>query len=286
MTGTMSTDLERGQAAERWAWWRACQFAWLTLASYWVIASLSINTEMVRAGGVADPALSWVTEGSSVIVTALMVPGIMWMGLRAPFEPGRWLNSLPLHILAFLAYSAAHILVMVVLRKTIWAFAYDSYYEFSNGFLLREVIYEGRKDLGIYIGYQIMISAALAFQNARLEVEAARAEAQRSHRLTLKCGGRVMRIEADQVLTAKAAGNYVEVRTQAGEHLARSTLAELEKQFAAAGIDAVRVHRSWLVNRAAIAEIAPTGEGDVILTLTNGERIPGSRRYRDRLEAA
>ena len=32
--------------------------------------------------------------------------------------------------------------------------------------------------------------------------------------------------------------------------------------------------------------VVPTGEGDVTLTLSNGDRIPGSRRYRDRLDVA
>ena len=120
----------------------------------------------------------------------------------------------------------------------------------------------------------------------QLEAEVARAEARQTHRLTLKCGGRTLRIAADEFRAAQAAGNYVEIRLAGGEHLARSTLTELERQLSEAGIDAVRVHRSWLVNRDAIREIAPTGEGDVAITLDTGAKVPGSRRYRDRLDAA
>jgi DNA-binding LytR/AlgR family response regulator len=95
-----------------------------------------------------------------------------------------------------------------------------------------------------------------------------------------------MRVPANDFTSARAAGNYVEVRFGNGQHLARTTLTDLEKLLTEAGIDARRVHRSWLINHACLAEITPTGEGDVTLTLADGQRVPGSRRYRDRLEAA
>ena len=50
-----------------------------------------------------------------------------------------------------------------------------------------------------------------------------------------------------------------------------------------AGVDAVRTHRSFLVNRAAITETVPTGEGDVRILLSDGSEVPGSRRYREGL---
>jgi LytTr DNA-binding domain-containing protein len=286
MNDTLPFDRDRARAAERRALWLACQFAWLTLLTFWIIASLSIDTEFARAGRDGPPFFAWVTEGSSVIMTALMVPGMMWLGLRVPLEPGRWLSSLPWHLLGFLAYTSLHVLGMVLIREGVWTFGYGSQYEFLGDAPWREIIYEARKDLGTYAGYQIIMAVALALQMRRLEVEAARAEARNSHRVTLKCGGRTLRIAAREFRAAQAAGNYVEIRLAGGEHLARSTLTELERQLTDAGIDVVRVHRSWLVNRDSITEIAPTGEGDVAITLDTGSQIPGSRRYRARLDAA
>jgi len=286
MTEPVASDRSRTNRAESRALWLACQFAWLTLITFWVIASTSIDTEFARDGHEGPPFYSWVTEGSSVVMTALMVPAMMWLGLRAPLEPGRWLTSLPWHIAGFLGYTSLHVLGMVLIREGVWTFVYGADYEFFLDAPWREIVYEARKDLGAYIGYQIIIAVSLALQMQRLEAEVARAEARRTHRLTLKCGGRTLRIAADEFRAAQAAGNYVEIRLAAGEHLARSTLTELEKQLSEAGIDVVRVHRSWLVNRDSIREIAPTGEGDVSITLDTGAKIPGSRRYRDRLEAA
>lgn len=284
MTEPLSADRTRANQAEIRAFWLACQFAWLILFVFWVIASTSIDTEFARDGRAGPPFFSWVTEGSSVIMTALMAPAMMWLGLRAPLEPGRWMSSLPWHIAGFLGYTSLHVLGMVLIREGVWAFGYGGDYEFFHDSPWREIVYEARKDIGTYAGYQIIMAVSLALQMRQLEVDVARAEARQSHRLTLKCGGRTLRIAADEFRAAQAAGNYVEIGLASGRHLARSTLTELEKQLGEAGVDAVRVHRSWLVNRGAIREIAPTGEGDVTITLDTGTQIPGSRRYRARLD--
>jgi hypothetical protein len=284
MTPAPVSDLDLVRDAERRAWMRACQFAWLSLLAFWVIASMSIDTEFARDGRTGPPLFAWVTEGSSVIMTAMILPFMMWLGIRFPLEPGRWLNSLPAHLGGYLVYLTLHITGMVLIREGVWAFAYGGDYEFFHDAPWREIVYEARKDLGTYAGYQVIIAVSLALQYRRLEVEAARAEAKRSHRLTLKCGGRTLRIAAEEFRAAKAAGNYVEVCLAAGDHLARLTLADLQKQLVEAGVDAVRVHRSWLVNRERIREICPTGDGDVLLILDSGEKIPGSRRFREHLE--
>ena len=286
MTDTRHMDLDRVRAAERRAHWNAVRLAWLSLLAFWIIASLSIATEFDRMEIDHPPLVGWVTEGSSVLMTALFAPVMMALGVRFPVEPGRWQTSLPVHVAGYIAYVAIHVTGMVMLRKLAWVVAYDGTYTFIHTSAFQEILYEARKDLGTYIGYQVIIAVALALEHSRLETLMARAEARRSHRLTLKCGGRTLRIAAEEFLTAKAAGNYVEVRLAGGEHLARLTLADLQKQLSEAGVDAVRVHRSWLVNRDRVREITPTGEGDVAITLDTGETIPGSRRYRSELEAA
>jgi DNA-binding LytR/AlgR family response regulator len=82
---------------------------------------------------------------------------------------------------------------------------------------------------------------------------------------------------------AKAADNYVEVKANGVTHLARMTLAALETQLRLAGIDAVRVHRSYVVNRAWISEIIPSGDGDFRIRMSDGSELRGSRRYRENL---
>ena len=216
MTEPLSADRTRANQAEIRAFWLACQFAWLTLFVFWVIASTSIDTEFARDGRAGPPFFSWVTEGSSVIMTALMAPAMMWLGLRAPLEPGRWMSSLPWHIAGFLGYTSLHVLGMVLIREGVWAFGYGGDYEFFHDSPWREIVYEARKDIGTYAGYQIIMAVSLALQMRQLEVDVARAEARQSHRLTLKCGGRTLRIAADEFRAAQAAGNYVEIGLASG----------------------------------------------------------------------
>jgi DNA-binding LytR/AlgR family response regulator len=101
----------------------------------------------------------------------------------------------------------------------------------------------------------------------------------------LRSGGRTFHARAGDFLSAKAAGNYVEARFAGAPgapqgFLARTTLTALETQLREAGVDARRVHRSWLINGDAIAATAPTGDGDLKIRLRDGSEVPGSRRYR------
>lgn len=75
----------------------------------------------------------------------------------------------------------------------------------------------------------------------------------------------------------------MELRAAGQYHLPRITLSELEQRLQDAGIDAVRVHKSYIVNRRMIADVSPSGEGDIRIRLIDGSEIKGSRRYRSRL---
>ena len=61
------------------------------------------------------------------------------------------------------------------------------------------------------------------------------------------------------------------------------TLAALETQLRLAGVDAARVHRSYVVNQARISEIIPSGDGDFRVRISDGTELRGSRRYRGSL---
>ena len=50
-------------------------------------------------------------------------------------------------------------------------------------------------------------------------------------------------------------------------------------------MDVVRVHRSRIVNRAKVIEIAPSRDGDFRIKTTDGSELGGSRRYRHLLPA-
>jgi DNA-binding LytR/AlgR family response regulator len=68
------------------------------------------------------------------------------------------------------------------------------------------------------------------------------------------------------------------------DYLARMTLTQLEQLLGQAGNDHVRVHRSYIVHLSHVQTITPTGEGDIEIALVGGRTVPGSRRYRERLD--
>lgn len=281
-----SSDLQREQAAEA----RVGRYAFIANAvivlGVWIVSATSI---LIRRDidNVAGPWLEpLVLEGTSPLVTIPLFFLVRWFERQAPIGASDWKRAVPVHTVGAIVFCSLVIAWMALFRAAVWPPLFDHAYALFGDAPVQVYFYEFRKLLPGYLGPLVLIYFIRQLETTKLELEAARTEARRTQRLTLKCGGRVMRIEADGFLSAKAAGNYVEVRTTTGEHLARMTLAELERQLTHAGVDVVRTHRSWLVNRDAITEIAPTGEGDITLTLTNGATIPGSRRYRDRLTAA
>ncbi len=97
-------------------------------------------------------------------------------------------------------------------------------------------------------------------------------------RLAIKGDGRVMLIDVVEVDRLEAAGNYVEVHSGVRHHLVRETMASLEARLDPARF--VRVSRSSIVNAERVSELQPMFNGDYVVVLRDGTKVPGSRRYR------
>lgn len=287
--GTLATmdrsDLLKEEAAER----RVGRDAFIWYAGItmgiWILSATSLLIRRNIDGVDLPWAQPWVVEGTSLILGIPLYFLVRWFEIKAPIGEASWRQALPVHLIGSTLYCGLLIAWMAIFRAAVWPPLFGHGYDLLGDTPLQVILYEYRKLLPGYLGALGLIYTFRQMAMMRLELDAARVEARSTQRLTLKCGGRVMRVEADGFVSAKAAGNYVELRTGTGEHLARMTLAELEKQLIEAGVDAVRVHRSWLVNRDVVEEITPTGEGDVSIRLKNGDTLPGSRRYRDKLVA-
>ncbi len=86
-----------------------------------------------------------------------------------------------------------------------------------------------------------------------------------------------------EVERLEAAQNYVRVHTGGAVFLLRTTLQTLAERLECQGF--VRVHRSNVINVAKIECIYPCSHGDFEVELSDGSRVPLSRRYRPQLEA-
>ena len=259
-------------------------FFWVTafFVAFLVVDILSQLTENARFNLDLDPFKYAIYEISSVSVIITLFWGIARAVTLATPGERSWTHVIAVHAAASFAFSAIHISAMVAIRKLAFITFYGEPYIFTDN-ILREFVYEYRKDVLSYSLIAFFITFGRQLAQKQRELAAAREDAKKSHRLTLKCGGRSIFVDASDVIWAKSASNYVEVKTPAAEHLARATLASIERQLGDAGANAMRVHRSWIVNADYISRIEPTGEGDVKIVMKNGAIVPGSRRYRDKL---
>ena len=107
-------------------------------------------------------------------------------------------------------------------------------------------------------------------------------EAPKLDRLVVKSGGRVFFLRTDDLDWIEAAGNYVRLHLGEEAHLFRETMTRMEARLDTRRF--VRIHRSRIVNTERIKELQPWFNGEYVVVLRNGARLPLSRGYRDKLQ--
>lgn len=247
-----------------------------------VINAASLWTDAQRFGLGFDWRLPWILETTSIAVMLALIPLVIQLERRFPPTQGNIVRPLLVLAAGSVVFSLAHVGGMVLLRMLLVPLVTGERYDFFSE-PLTAFIYEFRKDVLPYAVVIGLLNLSRGIEQGRLEASAARAEARESGRLTLKSGGRTIFLDAATLEWAKAAGNYVELSAAGRTHLPRITLTALEEQLRTAGIDVVRVHRSHIVNRAMVVEVAPAGDGDYRIRLRDGSELRGSRRYREEI---
>lgn len=101
-------------------------------------------------------------------------------------------------------------------------------------------------------------------------------------RLAVKVDGGTRLIPAIEVESFEGAGVYVALHTKSREYLYRGTLSKLSEDLDPEKF--IRVHRSTIVNIAAIVLLEPTSHGEFEATLLSGRHIQVSRTFRSDLE--
>jgi two-component system LytT family response regulator len=107
-------------------------------------------------------------------------------------------------------------------------------------------------------------------------------EAPKLDRLIVKSGGRVFFLRTGDLDWIEAAGNYVRLHLGEESHLFRETMNRMESRLDPKRF--VRIHRSRIVNTERIKELQPWFNGEYVVVLRNGQRLPLSRGYRDKLQ--
>jgi two-component system LytT family response regulator len=103
-------------------------------------------------------------------------------------------------------------------------------------------------------------------------------------RFLVKSGEKLILIKTADIRRIEAAEKYVVLHGETARHMVRDTMTAM-----AAKLDPrkfLRVHRSHIVNVEAIREVQPLFHGEAVLILKNSDRVPLSRTYREKFEAA
>jgi len=104
---------------------------------------------------------------------------------------------------------------------------------------------------------------------------------RRRERILVKKGDRYLFVDTADIEYLAAEAQYVRLRCGQNDYLVRGTLSGMEEELD--DRDFARVHRSYIVNVRFIREIQPWSHGDYVIVMKNGEEVPLSRRYSDRL---
>src|SRR6202051_1092337 len=103
-----------------------------------------------------------------------------------------------------------------------------------------------------------------------------------SVRIAIKTKGRILLIDAGDVIAVEAKGRYVLLLQISSSHLLRESISTMEEKLNLHGF--VRIHRSVLVNTALVEEIHPLPSGDYLLRVRGGRELTASRTYKKNLQ--
>ena len=232
-------------------------------------------------------------EVSSNLVIGLLVPALVAFERRFPLRWDTLRRHLPWHLLGTLVFCVVHLTGMMALRSLVYA-AMDPPYD--RGPWLTAFGYEYLKDVRSYV---LILAAVLSYRLLLLRLqgeareldapeppagEPAPAAPTRPERFLVRKLRKEFLIQASDIESLQAQGNYVGLRVHGHDYLLRSTLNDFLERLDPTQF--VRVHRSHAVNLDRIAEIEPTDGGDARLKMKDGSHVPCSRRYRSALGSA
>ena len=114
---------------------------------------------------------------------------------------------------------------------------------------------------------------------AELEQMLASLRARRGYaaRVVVRTGSAARFVDVADIQWIEARGNYLRLHLPSARHLVRETLRDFSARLDPGAF--VRIHRSIVVNLAAIAAVEPHFHGEYVLTLRNGQRLQSSRTY-------
>ncbi|MFZ5780507.1 MAG: LytR/AlgR family response regulator transcription factor [Pseudomonadota bacterium] len=239
-------------------------------------------------------------ELTSHLVVAAMLPALYWMHRRWPVAGAP--RNLAIHASAVLPFSVIHTVGMAALRLLWFSGILGETYSFP--ITAERLGYEFAKDV---VTYGMLSAGVLAFRHLFGHAAAAPAAEPTPmpagepaaapaaapspdstatplpERFAVRKRGREIMVEVADIDWIEAAGNYAVLHVRGETLEIRSSLTRLEGELDPKRF--VRVHKSYVVNIARVAEVTPWVSGDWRIRLQDRAEINLSRRYRQRFEA-
>jgi DNA-binding LytR/AlgR family response regulator len=103
-----------------------------------------------------------------------------------------------------------------------------------------------------------------------------------SARIAIKAKGRILLIDAADLIAVEARGNYVLLHRRSTSHKLRESIVAMEGKLNPYGF--VRIHRSVLVNGALVEEIQPSSTGEYLIRVSGGREYTATRTYKKNLQ--
>lgn len=103
-------------------------------------------------------------------------------------------------------------------------------------------------------------------------------------RIVFKSRGRILFLSVRDIYCIGAEENYIRLYSGSETHLLRETMNRIEEKLDPERF--MRIHRSYIVNRNFLKEVRTEKAGEIVVLLTNGQKIPMSRACRARIHEA
>ena len=251
---------------------------WLEAAAWVALVAVLWGTDTVakylaaQQSGIELDTFRLVSEqATSAVAVLVMVPFLVhWLKLL-PLSLDEWPRLVIGHTVGSIFFAFGHFVLIVALRIPWYALNGRSYI-WREPFV-NNLIVEYQKDIKIYLGFVVLISAYQYYRRGKS------AEPQPyADRLVVQSGtgSSVLRLEDIDYL--EAARNYVAVHAAGREYIIRETMTNLSRRLAGGPFE--RTHRSFIVNINRIREIRTADTGQRII-LSSGAEVPLSRSYLD-----
>jgi DNA-binding LytR/AlgR family response regulator len=104
----------------------------------------------------------------------------------------------------------------------------------------------------------------------------------KSARIAIRAKGKILFIDAADVIAVEAKGKYVLLLHTSSSHMLRESISTMEEKLNLHGF--VRIHRSVLVNAALVEEIHPLSTGEYVLRVRGGREFTVTRTYKKNLQ--